>query len=365
MPINYLQLQQQLAQWVQGETERDAHILGALRRTLDCIRECKAGWSDLREQSLAMINPDEGLCWAIPVEDSPLMASKPLPIVSMPSGTLLAVDGSQAIASRQDPLRFALTNVVVMHWPLQAGLVPQVSTDTRLLSSGEAHFLRENQLALRRDRAERAAIVHAAQGANGQVLALLDGPILPFGDDEFDEPVQECLRRLHQLDVLLAGYIDRPGSADVVRLLRVVCHADNHGGLRDAHIFARILQPGARSVIFTTQIEPSNPLVVHFFYLHVGQAPVQQIARVEIPGWVAVQPQRVDELHALLVSQCREMAGIPYPYVLYRAHEEALVSYDEKRQVGSWLLQKRPGVGIGSSPKQCAKQLGFARRSAR
>jgi len=63
-------------------------------------------------------------------------------------------------------------------------------------------------------------------------------------------------------------------------------------------------------------------------------------------------------LHAVLVDQCQVMGNAPYPYILHRAHETALVSRDEKEQVEQMIqieLRNR-GVTVGrKSPKQVHK----------
>jgi hypothetical protein len=82
--------------------------------------------------------------------------------------------------------------------------------------------------------------------------------------------------------------------------------------------------------------------------------------RVEIPKWVANDKEKLDLLHAVLVEQCRMMGSRPYPYLLHRAHETALVSQEEKYQIEQMLQQelRRNNEEIDeSSNKQSAKDL--------
>jgi len=54
------------------------------------------------------------------------------------------------------------------------------------------------------------------------------------------------------------------------------------------------------------------------------------------------------------------MGSQPYPYILHRAHEEAVVHFDEKEKLTSLLsfLLQQSGVEIGSrSYKSSAKEL--------
>ena len=82
--------------------------------------------------------------------------------------------------------------------------------------------------------------------------------------------------------------------------------------------------------------------------------------RVEVPRWVAQSPEKLGVLQAVLVEQCRVMGTRPYPYILHRAHETAVVSLDEKRQLETRLMQEMMRRGYEPdtvSSKQSAKDL--------
>lgn len=99
---------------------------------------------------------------------------------------------------------------------------------------------------------------------------------------------------------------------------------------------------------------------MNFFYLNVGNAQVPSLARVEIPAWVATRKQMLDDLHAILIHQCRLMGTRPYPYLLHRAHETAVVGFEERDQVTQMILFELRKHGLGSgkiSHKQAAKNL--------
>jgi hypothetical protein len=73
---------------------------------------------------------------------------------------------------------------------------------------------------------------------------------------------------------------------------------------------------------------------------------------------VAEERQQLDTLHAVLIDQCRMLGARPYPYLLHRAHETALVRLEERDQVTQMIALelRRRGVSIeGSSHKQFAK----------
>ena len=59
---------------------------------------------------------------------------------------------------------------------------------------------------------------------------------------------------------------------------------------------------------------------VHFFYVNVEE----EIARVEVPGWVAADRALLDLTHTLVMDNARRGGG--YPVVLQEAHEQAVVT---------------------------------------
>jgi hypothetical protein len=82
--------------------------------------------------------------------------------------------------------------------------------------------------------------------------------------------------------------------------------------------------------------------------------------RVEIPKWVADDEDKLDLLHTALLQQCRIMGAKPYPYILHRAHEIAVVKFEEKEQVEAMLeleLRKSGAEVEEGSAKQSAKDL--------
>jgi NurA-like 5'-3' nuclease len=99
-------------------------------------------------------------------------------------------------------------------------------------------------------------------------------------------------------------------------------------------------------------IEAYGPHLVHFFYLRVGR----EIARVEIPRWVAEDTAMVDLVHTLIYDQC--LKGQGYPVALARAHEQAIVRAADRRAFlsmveGSLLRAELPAT---TSKKRESKQ---------
>ena len=119
-------------------------------------------------------------------------------------------------------------------------------------------------------------------------------------------------------------------------------------GVTDRWLFGEegnlLLKKGERSAIFIIQSSSRNhykgSLEIHFFYLNVGSDKHPWIVRVEIPAWVAEDEGKVNLLHTSLLGQCEIMGAKPYPYLLHRAHEIAVVKKEEQQQIEQMLTQE-------------------------
>ena len=177
--------------------------------------------------------------------------------------------------------------------------------------------------------------------------------------------------------VAVASYISLPNSAEVVNLLRLgLCDLDPVGhcqthcralapGMRrcdaaqdvtDRELFSRTLAPGQRSAVFASRSpvarDEYGPHRVHFFYVNVEE----EIGRVEVPAWVALDPALLSLAHALVVDNARRGAG--YPVALQEAHEQAVVTGSDReafRNMVERALEER-GLPVYTSQKQRSKR---------
>ena len=124
----------------------------------------------------------------------------------------------------------------------------------------------------------------------------------------------------------------------------------------------QLLPPGHRSACFKIQSNSEKTykgvLELHFFYLNVGTDGHPWPVRVEIPKWVVDDKEKLNLLHAVLVEQCKMMGNKPYPYLLNRAHEIAVVKNEEKHQIEQLLsmeLRKQGEETDDTSHKQTGK----------
>ena len=185
------------------------------------------------------------------------------------------------------------------------------------------------------------------------VLALLDGTLIMWGLQAYPDFVSEellekgfltCLEKLRKKstgqELALASYISLPRSTDVINTLRIAlcpretvdsdrcltCNTrecDAVTGVRDRDLFAGLLEPGERSDTFISSSKIQSrygPHQVYFFYLNLDD----EVARVEVPHWVATSAGLLDLTHSLIKDQCRRGQG--YPVALSEAHEKAVVT---------------------------------------
>ncbi|HTP01533.1 MAG TPA: DNA double-strand break repair nuclease NurA, partial [Anaerolineales bacterium] len=277
-----------------------------------------------------------------------------------------------------------------------SGQAPDLCTNSKLLYGEELEnqsgdLMSEQLIALQRDLMEREMMIELALPVPGLVVTFTDGPLELWstGAEDarefalFQARYVEMLKGLAERGAVTAGYIDKPGANLVVRMLELATLPDaelhDQHRLRAHHPFRGVddrllfggasdmqpvIFPGQRSAVFCLQSTSQNvytgPSTLHFFYLNVGSSNHPYIVRVEIPQWVAADPAKLDLLHAALIAQCGIMGYKPYPYLLHRAHETAVVRYEERPMIEQ-LLQlefNRHGEAIREkSHKQTPKDL--------
>ena len=373
MPVNYVQLRSQMKD--AGKTLRLRH--DAFTRAAgqyETALRAEAGSSDLRERvETALAEKPESRC-AVP-KDEPIDAVHQLPALPSVQIRLLACDGSQISPSRHDEISFGLINTAIVELVVNSGQTPRIITRTKLLLFDDLPT--ENLLGVQRDAAEKRFLAEIACETDRSILtfALCDGPLELFTDTpEMKEQgllkaeYLEALVQLAEARIPAAGYIDRPRSDPVLRMLDLLQgnpdKDEKDPGTVDSMLFSRLLAPGERSAIFEMNSrlnrELRKDLRLCFFYMNIGRPGHPYISRVELPAWAA-EGEIPDLLHAVLVEQCRVLGGHPYPFILHRAHESAVITYAEKEEVKGLLLREMAANGMNvpeKSNKQIAKDLG-------
>jgi len=384
MPIDFQQIYARIREIAAGADERKRTLeeRRLLARNLLSVYASELDYLEQKVQAATAV--DSNIRCAAPL-DEPLTATFPPPAV-VPDATVIAADGSQVNPDRHASIQFCIINVGVITMKLHSGRAPEVCVQTEMMYGDElisnGNPISDGMVAMRRDISERLKLDELSKGIKGQVVNLTDGTIELWGakgDDpqayaDFVEKYIKVLTRLYQRGVVTAGYVEKPTADLVVRLLEIAT-ADQEQiqrlrdyqplrGVSDRWLYGErenpLLPPGHRSAVFGLQSgsvkKYKGPLALHF----VGTLGHPWPVRVEIPKWVAEDKQKLDLLHCVLIEQCNMMGSKPYPYLLHRAHETAVVRREEKDQVEQLLAMElrrvREEVG-DQSHKSSAKML--------
>jgi hypothetical protein len=317
-----------------------------------------------------------------------------------PDFTIIASDGSHIDVDRHHSTRCFLINIGSV--ALTYGTRPdaQLSSTPRLYSDdkdlvitppggGREQVIEGNVLGAKRSVEECAKLAELAAALPDQssALALLDGTLILWGLTEYPDFVTDILLHegiLQHLDTIkkinrsrrmaLASYISYPRSTDVINVLRVAvcpnsipdcdeyCPPGKERGcqkleaVRDRDLFINLLKNGERSALFINSSkivkEHYGDHAVYFFYLKNDD----EVARIEVPKWVALDNGLLELTHRLVYDQCQRGHG--YPVALSEAHEQAVVTGADREYfwefVESTLTEEH--VDSGSSRKSMSKR---------
>ncbi|MFH1906421.1 MAG: DNA double-strand break repair nuclease NurA [Chloroflexota bacterium] len=399
MPLNFQQVYERIREIGAAAGPRQKQLDGLRQRALGLLKYYADKAAELGDKVDRARQADPSLRCAIPL-DGRLDASYPAPAFEKPV-TLLAADGSQIAPDRHAAVLYSLVNVGALVMELGSGKAPQVFTDSSLLYDDEIYaqhllgtdtgMLTGEAIEMRRDIAERRKLLELAGQVTGGALSLSKGPCVALTDGPVElwgakdggaeeyrrnlEIHKSILSQLQAKNVTVAGYVDKPGADLVVRLLEIAVLSSDEEykeirkqhslrGVTDRWLYNSLLKGGHRSSVFGLQsgsrAHYTGDLTLHFLYLNVGDEKHPALVRVEIPKWVADDKEKLDLLHAVLLQQCRIMGAKPYPYILHRAHEVAVVTYEDRKQVEQMLqmeLRRAGGEVEEESSKQSAKDL--------
>ncbi len=381
MAINFQQVFERIVEIGRGAQARRQELDSRRSEALLALGSWSGRPGELREKIERACLEDPNLRCALPLGER-LDAAFPAPVSENPV-TLLAADGSQIAPDRHAAVLFSLLNVGAIVLRTGSNAAPEIFTDSRLYFDEEVANWTDGYVALRRDLDERKKILELAGGYPAPLVTLTDGPLQLWESREsnevlgYEQALEQYLSILSQLQergVITAGYVVKPSSNLFVRSLEIAMAPGDKGkdihtyhplpGVTDRWLFSRILGGGQRSSVFALQARSRavyrGGLALHFFYINVGDDDHPSLARVEIPCWVAEDPRSLDLLHAALLDQCRIMGAQPYPYILHRAHEIAVVGIQERQQVEQMLALELRKMGVEveeKSTKQSAKDL--------
>ncbi len=337
----------------------------------------------------AKIEKAQTIGWsgAIPTGEAPQAAFAPP--AHPPRANIVAADGSQIYPDRHGIALYYLINlgsIVFRHGLSQAPAVqthPEVFYEDADLYQDDGGAVPSVLIDVRRDVGELGELARlAAQEAQAApTLAVMDNGLILYvapqtagnraaerSVDDYQTQYIEQIEAVRLTGAALAGVVDRPRAAQVIRLLclsRLAPEEINQDTLRslapfehitDAMLFAESLEPGQRSAVFQHASKTNKELyaprghAIHFFYLNAGGAGRSEMLRIEVPRWVAEDEAKLNLVHAAIVEQCRLSAG--FPYVLMRAHEIAVVTQRERREFNEMVLGALVRRGLAATVSQ-------------
>jgi hypothetical protein len=320
--------------------------------------------------------------------------------------TVLATDGSQIAPSHHEIAYCYLINVgrVMIHYgqnlhPLLDSIPEVFYQQEDLYVSRQWGISTEEWLGYRRAVSE--ATVLAELGCNWvkppfefeanstpsqprvPTLAMVDGSLVYWfleqlptdAREQILNPILAAWEELRCAGIPIVGYLSSSRSIDNLNLLRLVtCTHDTpdcpshcgdlnklpcqqFDGLRDTTLWGTQLAPGQRSCWWQSTAKIldwyDDRHKIYFCYLHVGT----EIARVEVPAWVAHDRQLADTALSLIIAQVNK--GYGYPVALAEAHNQAVVRSADRSSFFALLERELIKTGlrnVGTSYKETRKR---------
>ncbi|WP_013323751.1 DNA double-strand break repair nuclease NurA [Gloeothece verrucosa] len=327
-----------------------------------------------------------------------------VPITPAPySHSVFATDGSQISPSHHEIAYCYLINIgrVMLHYgqnlhPLLDS-VPEVYYKSEDIYVAKQWGIRvEEWMGYRRTVLESEMLAEMACGwvnppgpHREPNLALVDGSLvywfletLPHdARDRLLPPMQAAWSQLQAAKIPMIGYISASRSLEALNFFRL--NACPHptpncivncsdlldaqmpcqvvSPLRDVTLWAYLLEPGQRGPLWRSHARILNSYEechrVYFCYVHVGT----EIARVEMPAWVAEDSTLLDQALSLMLAQVYK--GYGYPISLSEAHNYAVVKAADRVRFFALLEQEMLKAGlrnVGTSYKEARKRGSIA-----
>jgi NurA domain-containing protein len=357
--LNFHLVKSQIDSMVRERKDFAGELSDKIRLAKEELRLRSGNWEELSRKV-----DESKTSWLVAGISSPLDTAHPLP--ERPRGyTVVSSDGSQIFPDRHEALPCYLINIssIALKYGDNAGAK---------LDSGPSLFYRDEDryttwggkkvpadseaISVKRTLMEFERILELVKGngTDANTIALTDGTLIlwrleaapPDFRDAVIIPLLRIMDEFRSLRVPVAGYISYPGSADVINALRVglcpertsFCNQCPYTdlpelpcspieGLTDRFLFSTVLDTGEASPVFRSSsriLEMYGGHRVYFFYINIGE----EIARVEIPEWVALDNALLSLVHTLVFDQAKKGKG--YPVAIAEAHEQAVVKAKDR-----------------------------------
>ncbi|MCC5660536.1 DNA double-strand break repair nuclease NurA [Nostoc sp. XA010] len=310
--------------------------------------------------------------------------------------TVIATDGSQIAPNHHEIAYCYLLNIgrVVLHYgqnrhPLLDSLPEVFYRPEDLYMSRQWGIRTEEWMSFRRTASETTVLAELACAAKGEApaLAMVDGSLiywfleqLPMdARDRILPPILEAWQQMRDAQIPLMGYLSASRSIETMNFLRLLAcphpvpdcktYCPNQlekvackifEQLRDTSVWATRLKPGQRSTLWRSNspiLELYGDQTIYFCYVHVGT----EIARIEVPAWVAENLTILDQALGLMLAQVQK--GYGYPVAIAEAHNQAVVKGGDRTRFFALLEQQMIKAGlknVGTSYKEARKRGSIA-----
>ncbi|MEH2354945.1 MULTISPECIES: DNA double-strand break repair nuclease NurA [unclassified Nostoc] len=311
--------------------------------------------------------------------------------------TVIATDGSQIAPNHHEIAYCYLLNIgrVVLHYgqnrhPLLDSLPEVFYRPEDLYMSRQWGIRTEEWMSFRRTASETTVLAELACDAAQKetpALAMVDGSLiywfleqLPMdARDRILPPILEAWQQMRDARIPLMGYLSASRSIETMNFLRLLAcphpapdcksHCPNQlekvpckifEQLRDTSVWATRLKPGQRSTLWRSNspiLELYGDQTIYFCYVHVGT----EIARIEVPAWVAENAIMLDQALGLMLAQVQK--GYGYPVAIAEAHNQAVVKGGDRARFFALLEQQMIKAGlknVGTSYKEARKRGSIA-----
>lgn len=319
-----------------------------------------------------------------------------------------ATDGSQINPSAHQFSNAFLINIGLVSIPYFAHNVPVLLSseptvynfvEELLPSNTMGNILEEDLVSYERTLKEIEELVKLAKNYASHklpVVALLDGTLIHWHLEKFDKFFVELFMKrfsdaifeLKSLRIPIASVLSNSRSNDLINMLKIFkCPYDSvdckkycsnidsknlpcnpcqnykpvfDRKLIDKYFLDQHADFGSRTVLFKSNNKVLNyyseDLKVFFFYINTGT----EIARVEIPGYVAQDSNMLGLLHNAIALQFK--VGFGYPVVLSEAHHLAVVNKKDREvfyELVKDQLLKKTKTELKISSKELRKRISY------
>ena len=373
--------------------EKAQNLLEETKDRQEKLTEIREEWSDRLIFTAA--KPIEPIYTAIEIDIAP------------ENHSIFATDGSQISPSHHEIAYCYLINIgrIMLHYgqslhPLLDSIPEVYYKPEDLYASRKWGIKTEEWMSYRRTVAEIEMLAEMAcrwvkpPGAHYDTpnLAAIDGSLIYWFLDNLPPEAKDCIlppimnawQQLEELKIPFMGYLSASRSIESVNFLRLAACPHEYPNcnvncghlrdsfneklpcqtiepLRDTNLWGTILKPGQRGALWESNLNILNlydeSQRVYFCYVNVGA----EIARIEVPAWVALDRSLFDRSLSIILSQVYK--GYGYPVSLAEAHNQAVVRGGDRARFFALLEQQMIRAGlknVGISYKEARKRGSIA-----